>query len=489
MLVPCTRKAWATKVIRKKQKRTATARSWSSSQKARSGPARTHRHGWRRGLRSSGSPDRGMPSLSGGSGPGSRALGLRPSARHACARDAVVETLAREGDHQEPDAEASTERQVAEEPHRGARERRSDSGRSRSRPRVRACAGPVSRRAAPQDRGRSTRRADQQRQGTASRDRRIGRYGTSALRSRQLARPPVGDHRHEEQDLAERHRSQVDEPAARRAAAPRRNAAGCGTRLGPKGEPTRARWARQRAAARRRRARDAARRLRLERRPSSAALRRAGLGAGRRRGRGIGRRRLGPKRATGRLGGGAGAGATSAAAPEEAAGRGPADRVLRQLGPAGAAELAGSSTAVPHSAQTSLGGPAAPGASPASAAEDVALAISAPRRRAREPGRARVLDDLALHVQLDLVAEEEARAADRHEVAVAQALLAHPVAVDHRAVRRVAVADVVLAAAELDDRMPARDHRVGQHEVVRGSRPMESSVRPSEISRRSRTSG
>ena len=35
MLVPCTRKAWATKVIRKKQKRTATDRSCASSHSAR----------------------------------------------------------------------------------------------------------------------------------------------------------------------------------------------------------------------------------------------------------------------------------------------------------------------------------------------------------------------------------------------------------------------------------------------------------------------
>jgi hypothetical protein len=35
MLVPWTRNAWATKVMRKKQKRTATERSWTSSHSAR----------------------------------------------------------------------------------------------------------------------------------------------------------------------------------------------------------------------------------------------------------------------------------------------------------------------------------------------------------------------------------------------------------------------------------------------------------------------
>ncbi len=35
MLVPCTRNAWATKAIRKKQKRTATERSWRNSHTAR----------------------------------------------------------------------------------------------------------------------------------------------------------------------------------------------------------------------------------------------------------------------------------------------------------------------------------------------------------------------------------------------------------------------------------------------------------------------
>ena len=35
MLVPWTRKAWATKVMRKKQNSTATERSWTSSQRAR----------------------------------------------------------------------------------------------------------------------------------------------------------------------------------------------------------------------------------------------------------------------------------------------------------------------------------------------------------------------------------------------------------------------------------------------------------------------
>ena len=40
MLVPCTRKAWATKVIRKKQKSTATERSWRNSQhRAQDAPA------------------------------------------------------------------------------------------------------------------------------------------------------------------------------------------------------------------------------------------------------------------------------------------------------------------------------------------------------------------------------------------------------------------------------------------------------------------
>ena len=49
MLVPCTRKAWATNVMRKKQKSTATERSCSSSHSARQtwarAPCARRRHG------------------------------------------------------------------------------------------------------------------------------------------------------------------------------------------------------------------------------------------------------------------------------------------------------------------------------------------------------------------------------------------------------------------------------------------------------------
>ena len=137
------------------------------------------------------------------------------------------------------------------------------------------------------------------------------------------------------------------------------------------------------------------------------------------------------------------------------------------LAPQALQKCAGSSTAVPHSAQTSLGGPVCSGSRAPQPRQNMSpLRYCASHARTGETGRARVLHHLARDVQLDLLAEEEPRAADGHDVAVAQALLAHPVAVDHRAVRGVAVAEVVLAAPELDDRVPARDHGVGQNEVV-----------------------
>jgi hypothetical protein len=67
-----------------------------------------------------------------------------------------------------------------------------------------------------------------------------------------------------------------------------------------------------------------------------------------------------------------------------------------------------------------------------------------------------------------LLAELESHAADGHEIAVAQSPLADPVAVDHRAVGRVAVPQEVLASPALDDGVSSGDHRVGKHEVVRG---------------------
>ncbi len=103
---------------------------------------------------------------------------------------------------------------------------------------------------------------------------------------------------------------------------------------------------------------------------------------------------------------------------------------------------------------------------PALAAEEVSLAVLALARRAFETGGRGVGDHLGAGVR-HVVAEQEARRPDRHQVAVSQVPLTHPVPVHHGAVRGVAVTDVVLAATVFDHRVPPRDHGIGQNEVVR----------------------
>jgi hypothetical protein len=75
--------------------------------------------------------------------------------------------------------------------------------------------------------------------------------------------------------------------------------------------------------------------------------------------------------------------------------------------------------------------------------------------------------DLGPRLRRRLLAEEEPHAADGHEIAVPQAPLADPVAVHHRSVGRVAVAQEVLSATLLDHGVTAGDHGVGKDEVVR----------------------
>ncbi len=104
--------------------------------------------------------------------------------------------------------------------------------------------------------------------------------------------------------------------------------------------------------------------------------------------------------------------------------------------------------------------------------EEVSLPVVGLAVRAVEARRRGVLDHLGPRVlELELLAVEQTGGPDGHEVAVAQAPLADLVPVHHGAVRGVAVPQVVLAAAALDHGVPPRDHRVGQHEIVRGVPP------------------
>jgi hypothetical protein len=77
-----------------------------------------------------------------------------------------------------------------------------------------------------------------------------------------------------------------------------------------------------------------------------------------------------------------------------------------------------------------------------------------------------MLDHLSAGLGVDVVAEEEARGSDGHEVAVAEAPLAHPVPVDQRPVGGVAVSEEILAPPELDDGVAAGHHGVGKDDVV-----------------------
>ena len=106
MLVPWTRKAWATKAIRKKQNSTATERSCRNSQTARrnaAGAARRCRAGRRLGAGSASSPR--LASSLAAELAGLEGHRLAPFTTRV-AGDAVVQPAAAEGHHQEADAEA-----------------------------------------------------------------------------------------------------------------------------------------------------------------------------------------------------------------------------------------------------------------------------------------------------------------------------------------------------------------------------------------------
>ena len=147
--------------------------------------------------------------------------------------------------------------------------------------------------------------------------------------------------------------------------------------------------------------------------------------------------------------------------------------------------LAGRGTTVPHEAHTAFGGALGRQGSAALAAELISLAVVGPTGGADEAWRGRVLDDFCTRLHVGLVPEEKTGGADGDEVAVSQAPLADPVAVDQGAVGGIAVAEEVLAAPELDDGMATGDHGVGKHDVVpRVAADREQRFRGSAISRR-----
>ena len=159
MLVPCTRKACATNVIRKKQKRTAMERSWPSSQRTFHARARGPRCVSDKGERLTRRRARR---------PWARGSGSLPS-HHAGAGDPVVEAAAAEGDHEVADAEQQGSRGHSRRAVRWRGPPRSGTRRHCSRRRAREAPCPVWRREHP-SRRRSRRPPRMSETGTSATD-------------------------------------------------------------------------------------------------------------------------------------------------------------------------------------------------------------------------------------------------------------------------------------------------------------------------------
>ena len=242
--------------------------------------------------------------------------------------------------------------------------------------------------------------------------------------------------------------------------------------LGERGRPAgplsaqRARQARRGGArlagARSARAAPARARPALRRRPRALRLRGGSCGggssAGRIRGRG------GGPGSSGRASGMAGGSAARGLAPPRAG-------ESFSTWPQALQKRAGRSTAVPHDVHTTARGRDRRERRPALPAEHVALAIVGLAGRAYLARGADGCGTTFAARLLHLLAEEQARGADGHEVPVAQVPLADAVPVDQRSVGGVAVAQEVLAAAVLDHGVAPRHHGVGQDHVVGGIAP------------------